>query len=92
MVLGKDVKICLFFGFVFLAVSAVLFAIQRSDANEKTLILIQNDIDELEDDDEFNKKELSKLQIKIKTQNKRLKFFCYLFAGMLVALAFVGLF
>lgn len=87
IILGNKNKYCLSFGFILMGVSVGFYTLYKGEKFDEAIVEVYNDIEETEEQNEFELKQLSKELKKLTKQKKRFNFMFYFSAVLLI---FVG--
>ena len=88
IIIGNKNNYCLSFGFILMGVAIAFYAMFKTEKFNETLLEINNDIEELDKEDEFELKQLNRERKRFTAQKRRFNFTFYLCAFLLVIVGF----
>ena len=88
IILGNKNNYCLSFGFILMGVGIAFYALYKSEKFDDTIVEINNDIEQTDQEDTFSLNQLNKEKKKFISQRKRVNFVFYLCACLLVVVGF----
>ena len=88
IIIGNKNNYCLSFGFILMGVAIAFYAIYKTEKFNQTLLEIDNEMEELGEEDEFELKQLNRERKKFTAQKRRFNFTFYLCAFLLVIVGF----
>ena len=88
IIIGNKNNYCLSFGFILMGVAIAFYAMHKTETFNDTLVEINNDLQQTEEENVFAIKELEKERKRFIRQKRRFNFTFYLCAVLLVIVGF----